>query len=127
MAFWRFRTWPDHPDNFAYLFSPFAFLLGLPVHDAMYVAQLMGMKLATNEFVAMLDLKTISNPSASHRCGGDDIPDVLCNFSTVGMIYGTYNSILDGEKSTVIGRNVETARQELRYLYCAAIVGLFVW
>ncbi|RYM36437.1 NupC/NupG family nucleoside CNT transporter, partial [Pseudomonas koreensis] len=31
---------------FAYLFSPFAFLLGLPVHDAMYVAQLMGMKLA---------------------------------------------------------------------------------
>ncbi|MBD5023052.1 NupC/NupG family nucleoside CNT transporter, partial [Xanthomonas citri pv. citri] len=82
---------------FAYLFSPFAFLLGLPVHDAMYVAQLMGMKLATNEFVAMLDLKNNLKSLPPHTVAvATTFLTSFANFSTVGMIYGTYNSILDG-------------------------------
>lgn len=51
---------------FSYIFSPFAFLLGLAPGDAMYVAQLMGMKLATNEFVAMMDLKTQLDAISPH-------------------------------------------------------------
>lgn len=63
---------------FSYIFSPFAFLLGLGGHDAMYVAQLMGIKLATNEFVAMADLKELTEfTSAAHDCRGYDIPDII--------------------------------------------------
>ncbi|MCY7932230.1 nucleoside transporter C-terminal domain-containing protein, partial [Bacillus inaquosorum] len=53
----------------------------------------------------------------------------FANFSTVGMIYGTYNSILDGEKSTVIGKNVWKLLVSgiAVSLLSAAIVGLFVW
>ncbi|MFH7519155.1 nucleoside transporter C-terminal domain-containing protein, partial [Pseudomonas syringae group genomosp. 7] len=51
---------------FSYLFSPFAYLLGLPTKDAMYVAELMGMKLATNEFVAMMDLTKHIHSMAPH-------------------------------------------------------------
>ncbi|MCY8374235.1 NupC/NupG family nucleoside CNT transporter [Bacillus inaquosorum] len=115
---------------FAYLFSPFAFLLGLPVHDAMYVAQLMGMKLATNEFVAMLDLKENLKSLPPHTVAvATTFLTSFANFSTVGMIYGTYNSILDGEKSTVIGKNVWKLLVSgiAVSLLSAAIVGLFVW
>lgn len=115
---------------FAYLFSPFAFLLGLPVHDAMYVAQLMGMKLATNEFVAMLDLKNNLTTLPPHTVAvATTFLTSFANFSTVGMIYGTYNSILDGEKSTVIGKNVWKLLVSgiAVSLLSAAIVGLFVW
>jgi concentrative nucleoside transporter, CNT family len=37
---------------FAWVFSPFAFLIGAPDHDIMAVANLLGTKAVTNEFVA---------------------------------------------------------------------------
>jgi purine nucleoside transport protein len=103
---------------FSVIFSPFAFLLGLTGHDAMYVAQLMGIKLATNEFVALLDLKDNVTYLTS-----------FANFSTVGMIYGTFNSILNDEKSNIIGRNVWKLLVSgmAVSLLSAMVVGLFVW
>lgn len=44
---------------FATLFYPLALLMGVEDRDAGKVASLLGTKLATNEFVAFLDLKTI--------------------------------------------------------------------
>ncbi|CAH0346733.1 nucleoside transporter C-terminal domain-containing protein [Bacillus sp. CECT 9360] len=115
---------------FSVIFSPFAFLLGLSGHDAMYVAQLMGIKLATNEFVAMLDLKDQISSLAPHTVAvAVTFLTSFANFSTVGMIYGTFNSILDEEKSHIIGRNVWKLLLSgmAVSLLSAMVVGLFVW
>ncbi|MFY0758210.1 nucleoside transporter C-terminal domain-containing protein [Metabacillus dongyingensis] len=115
---------------FSVLFSPFAFLLGLTGSDAMYVAQLMGIKLATNEFVALLDLKDKVGSLAPHTVAvAVTFLTSFANFSTVGMIYGTFNSILDEEKSHIIGRNVWKLLLSgmAVSLLSAMVVGLFIW
>ncbi|KRF52792.1 nucleoside permease [Bacillus sp. Soil531] len=115
---------------FSYIFSPFAFLLGLTGHDAMYVAQLMGIKLATNEFVAMMDLKKNLDTLPPHTIAvATTFLTSFANFSTVGMIYGTYNSTLSEGKSTIIGKNVWKLLVSgiAVSLLSAMIVGLFVW
>ncbi|MCU9614412.1 NupC/NupG family nucleoside CNT transporter [Caldibacillus lycopersici] len=115
---------------FSYIFSPFALLLGLPMHDAMYVAQLMGTKLATNEFVAMLDLQTQLDSLAPHTVAvASTFLVSFANFSTIGMIYGTYNSILSEGKSAIIGKNVWKLLVSgiAVSLLSAMIVGLFIW
>ena len=90
---------------FSIIFSPFAFLLGLSGSDAMYVAELMGIKITTNEFVAMMDLKSNLKSLQPHTVAvATTFLASFANFSTVGMIYGTYNSLFGGEKSSVIGK-----------------------
>ncbi|MFT8321243.1 MAG: nucleoside transporter C-terminal domain-containing protein [Bacillus sp. (in: firmicutes)] len=115
---------------FSYLFSPFAFLLGLPGKDAMYVAQLMGIKLATNEFVAMLDLKNMIPSLAPHTVAvAVTFLTSFANFSTVGMIYGTITSVVDEEKANLIGKNVWKLLISgmAVSLLSAMVVGLFIW
>jgi len=115
---------------FSVIFSPFAYLLGLAGHDAAYVAQLMGIKLATNEFVAMMDLKGRINGLAPHTVAvATTFLTSFANFSTVGMIYGTFSTILGGEKSAIIGKNVWRLLVSGIgvSLLSAMLVGLFVW
>ncbi|OAH55729.1 MULTISPECIES: nucleoside transporter C-terminal domain-containing protein [Bacillaceae] len=115
---------------FSVVFSPFAYLLGLSGKDAMYVAQLMGIKLATNEFVAMLDLKDKISGLAPHTVAvAVTFLTSFANFSTVGMIYGTFNSILSEEKSHIIGRNFWKLLVSgmAVSLLSAMVVGLFIW
>jgi purine nucleoside transport protein len=115
---------------FSFIFSPFAFLLGLPVKDALYVAQLMGIKLATNEFVAMMDLKNQLDTLSPHTVAvATTFLTSFANFSTVGMIYGTFNSVLGEGKSAIIGKNVWKLLVSgiAVSLLSAMIVGLFVW
>ena len=115
---------------FSVIFSPFAFLLGLGGDDATYVAQLMGIKLATNEFVAMMDLKGKISELAPHTVAvAVTFLTSFANFSTVGMIYGTFNSILGEDKSNIIGKNVWKLLVSGVgvSLLSAMIVGLFVW
>lgn len=115
---------------FSFIFSPFAYLLGLSGKDTMYVAQLMGIKLATNEFVAMLDLKDKISTLAPHTVAvAVTFLTSFANFSTVGMIYGTFNSVVDEEKSHIIGRNVWKLLLSgmAVSLLSAMVVGLFIW
>ncbi len=71
----------------------------------MYVAELMGIKITTNEFVAMMDLKSNLKSLQPHTVAvATTFLASFANFSTVGMIYGTYNSLFGGEKSSVIGK-----------------------
>jgi purine nucleoside transport protein len=115
---------------FSVIFSPFAFLLGLTGSDAMYVAQLMGINLATNEFVAMMDLKDKLKDLDPHTVAvATTFLTSFANFSTVGMIYGTFNSILGEENSSIIGKNVwKLLVSGIGVsLLSAMLVGLFVW
>lgn len=115
---------------FSIIFSPFAFLLGLSGQDALYVAQLMGIKLATNEFVAMMDLKEQIPSLAPHTVAvATTFLTSFANFSTVGMIYGAISSIMGEEKSRIIGKNVWRLLVSgiAVSLLSAMFVGLFVW
>lgn len=115
---------------FSVIFSPFALLLGLTGADAMYVAQLMGIKLATNEFVALLDLKDRISELSPHTVAvAVAYLTSFANFSTVGMIYGSFSSLLGEDKSQIIGKNVWKLLLSgmAVSLLTAMIVGLFVW
>ncbi|TWD91630.1 purine nucleoside transport protein [Neobacillus bataviensis] len=115
---------------FSVIFSPFAFLLGLSGHDAMYVAQLMGTKLATNEFVAMMDLKKHIDSLPRHTVAvATTFLTSFANFSTVGMIYGAIASIMGDDKSRIIGKNVWKLLVSgiAVSLLSAMFVGLFIW
>ncbi|SDN12758.1 purine nucleoside transport protein [Psychrobacillus sp. OK028] len=115
---------------FGVIFFPFAVLLGLGIQDAMYVASLMGIKLSTNEFVAMMDLKNHLQDLNPHTIAvAVTFLTSFANFSTVGMIYGTYNSTLGEERSKIIGKNVWKLLVSgmAVSLLSAMLVGLFVW
>jgi purine nucleoside transport protein len=115
---------------FSFVFRPFAYLLGLSGHEAMYVAQLMGIKLSTNEFVAMMDLnKHIPSLPAHTVAVATTFLTSFANFSTLGMIYGAFSSILGDEKSLVIGKNVWKLLVSgiSVSLLSAMFVGLFIW
>ncbi|MCK8617431.1 NupC/NupG family nucleoside CNT transporter [Fructobacillus sp. M158] len=108
---------------------PFAWLLGVGSH-AFDLAQLMGTKMVTNEFVVM---GTVTN-KISHF--PDHYAAVLtvfltsfANFSTVGMIVGCFKGMVSDDKSKVIAKNVGYLLLSgiLVSLFSAAMVGLFVW
>jgi len=115
---------------FGYVLSPFALLLGLPMHDAMYAAGLMGTKLATNEFVAMVDLTGKMDSLAPHTLAVISVfLTSFANFSTIGMIYGAIQATISAEKSAIIGKNVWkliVSGIAVSFL-SAAMVGLFIW
>jgi CNT family concentrative nucleoside transporter len=54
---------------FSWLFAPVAFLMGVEGHEVFNVADLLGIKLATNEFVAYTRLTTMAGPDAAQVAG----------------------------------------------------------
>lgn len=109
---------------------PFAWLLGLNGHDSFQMAQYMGTKLVTNEFVVMGKVtNTISNFDPHFKAVLTVFITSFANFSTLGMIIGCFKGIVDKEKNDVISKNVGYMLLSgvLVSLLSAAFVGLFVW
>ena len=69
---------------FGWLFFPFAFLMGVPLSDCFLVGQLLGQKMAVNEFVAYLHLAQIVD-QLSYR-GIVISTYALCGFANFGSI-----------------------------------------
>lgn len=112
---------------------PFAWLMGLDVHDAFQFAQYMGTKLVTNEFVVMGKIApTIHNVhlyGAHYQAQLTVFLTSFANFSTTGMIIGAFKGLADKESNDLIGRNVGYMLLSgiLVSLLSAGIVGLFIW
>ncbi len=72
-----------------YAFAPFAFIMGVPWHEAVNAGNIMATKLVSNEFVAMTDLAQ-GNFNFSDRTTA--IISVFlvsfANFSSIGIIAG---------------------------------------
>ena len=87
---------------FGTLFSPLAFLMGVPWKDAMDVGNLLGIKIAVNEFVGYAEL-------ARHVAAQDLSPRsltiatyALCgfaNFSSIGIQIGGISALAPGRRS----------------------------
>ena len=109
---------------------PFAWLMGLNVHDAWVLSQNMGMKLVTNEFVVMGSMSSkIGTFSPHFQAVLTTFVTSFANFGTLGMIIGAFKGLVDKETNDFIAKNVIylVLSGILVSLLSAAMVGLFVW
>lgn len=77
-----------------YIFSPIAFLMGVPAKDIQQVGSLMATKMLTNEFVALGELNKLTtylSPKAVAIASSYLIS--FANFSVIGIITGAVKSI----------------------------------
>ncbi|ADK07619.1 TPA: pyrimidine nucleoside transporter NupC [Bacillus cereus biovar anthracis] len=85
-----------------YIFSPLAFVMGIPTSEMLTAGQIMATKLVTNEFVAMLDLGKVAGDLSARTVGILSIFLVsFANFSSIGIIAGATKSI-DGKQANVV-------------------------
>ncbi|MCI6159285.1 MAG: nucleoside transporter C-terminal domain-containing protein [Selenomonadaceae bacterium] len=109
---------------------PFAWLMGLDTSEAFVLAQNMGTKLVTNEFVVMLGIQDTLATYSTHFQGVMTVfVTSFANFSTLGMIIGAFKGMVDDDKNDLISRNVGYMLLSgiLVSLMSAGIAGLFIW
>lgn len=101
-----------------YVFSPFAFIMGIPASEMLEAGKIMATKLVTNEFVAMLDLSKAVADLSPRTVGILSIFLVsFANFSSIGIIAGATKSI-DPKQANVV------SKFGLKLLFGATLVSL---
>lgn len=109
---------------------PFAWLMGLNVHNAFEFAQYMGTKLVMNEFVVMGKVSgNINGFDLHYKAILTVFLTSFANFSTLGMVIGCFKGIVNKEKNDLISKNVVYMILSgiLVSLLSASEIGLFVW
>lgn len=89
---------------FGKLFSPVAYLMGIPFHDIATAGNLLGEKIILNEFVAYGDLSTLINSNAISEKTILIMTYALCGFANFGSIaiqLGSIGSIAPEKRATV--------------------------
>ncbi|MDR3190794.1 MAG: NupC/NupG family nucleoside CNT transporter [Lactobacillaceae bacterium] len=114
---------------------PFAWLLGFNPAHAFEIAQFMGTKLVTNEFVVMGEVskavmgETGMFASAHARAVLTTFLTSFANFGTLGMIIGAFKGLVTKDKSDYISKHVPLMMVSgiLVSLLTASMAGLFAW
>jgi concentrative nucleoside transporter, CNT family len=113
-----------------WLFSPLAFLIGVPLDEAPQVGALLGKKTVLNELVAYLDLPAAAAAGLSERsrllaiyalCG-------FANFGSVGIMLGGLSGLLpEARRAELASLGLKSVLSGL-FATCitAALIGLFV-
>ncbi len=107
-------------DLFGLVFSPIAWLLGVPWADAQIVGKLMGEKLVLNEFIAYLDLSAMLKDPNAHKLSqqGETIATfALCGFANLSSIAMQIGGI--GEIAP--SRRADLARLGIKALICGTM------
>ncbi|MDR0136826.1 NupC/NupG family nucleoside CNT transporter [Metabacillus idriensis] len=101
-----------------YLFAPIAFIMGVPMSEAVAAGGIMATKLVTNEFVAMMDLAKVSENFSERTLGIISVFLVsFANFSSIGIIAGAVKGLHEKQGNVV-------ARFGLKLLYGATLVSI---
>lgn len=101
-----------------YIFSPFAFFMGIPMDECVVAASIMATKIVSNEFVAMMQLGDVASALSVKTVGIVSVFLVsFANFSSIGIIAGAVKA-LNEDKGNVV------ARFGLRLLYGATLVSI---
>lgn len=100
-----------------YIFSPFAFIMGVPWSEAVTAGSIMATKLVSNEFVAMLDLTKHTELSARTLGIVSVFLVSFANFSSIGIIAGAVKGLHEKQGNVV-------ARFGLKLLYGATLVSV---
>ncbi|AHG72280.1 transporter [Mannheimia sp. USDA-ARS-USMARC-1261] len=100
-----------------YIFQPLAFIIGVPWEDADIAGQMIGMKLAVNEFVGYLEFAKYLQPDSVVQLSDKTkaiITFALCGFANISSI-----AVLIGG----IGSMAPTRRSDIARLGLKAVIG----
>jgi len=105
-------------DLLGYIFSPIAFIMGVPWAEAVSAGSVMATKLITNEFVAMLSLPEYKGEFSERTLGIVSVFLIsFANFSSIGIIAGAVKGLSDRQGSVA-------ASFGLKLLYGATLVSI---
>lgn len=107
-------------DLFGLVFSPIAFLLGVPWQDAHTVGRLMGEKIVVNEFVAYSDLSSILKGQSNLTIGPQ--AETIATFALCG--FANFSSIaiqIGGIGEIAPSRREDLARLGIKALICGTM------
>jgi len=87
-----------------YILAPLAILMGISPGEVIDAGAIMGTKIVTNEFVAMLELQPLMGTLSEKTVGILTVfLTSFANFSSIGIIAGTVKGI-DNEKASIVSR-----------------------
>lgn len=110
------------------ILSPIAILMGIPLDEVIDAGAIMGTKIVTNEFVAMLEFQPMQEYMSEKTIGIVTVfLTSFANFSSIGIIAGTVKGI-DGEKAPVVSKfgMKLLINAILTSILSATIAGLFI-
>lgn len=101
-----------------YVFYPLAWLIGIPLSDALNAGSIMATKLVANEFVAMIELQKIAHQMSPRGLGILSVFLVsFANFASIGIVAGAIKGLNEQQGNVV-------SRFGLRLVYGATLVSL---
>ncbi|ANI31334.1 nucleoside permease [Yersinia entomophaga] len=101
-----------------YVFFPFAWVMGVPTHEALQVGSIMATKLVSNEFVAMMDLQKVASELSPRSVGILSVFLVsFANFSSIGIVAGAIKGLNEHQGNVV-------SRFGLKLLYGSTLVSV---
>ncbi len=111
-----------------YVFSPIAWLTGIPWHEAMSAGSLMGEKVIINEFIAYVDMAKLGDKLSAHSTA--IVTFALCGFANLTSIaiqLGLLGSIAPARMSEVAKLGLRAVLAgTLSNLMSASIAGFFL-
>jgi nucleoside transport protein len=111
-----------------YILAPIGILMGIAPSEVIEAGSIMGTKIVTNEFVAMLEFQPMLNTMSEKTIGIVSVfLTSFANFSSIGIIAGTVKGI-DSEKAGIVsGFGMKLlAGAILTSILSATIAGLFL-
>ena len=113
------------------IFAPLMWLIGVGREDIMTMGQLLGIKLASSEFVAYTQLATLKNPAnAIHLVHNKSVimaTYMLCgfaNFASIGIQIGGIGSLAPGQRKTLSEFGLKAVLGgSIASLFSATIIG----
>ena len=116
-----------------YIFSPLAFLIGVPWHEANTVGSFIGQKLVVNEFVAYLEFMPYLTEETTLILSEKSkaiVSFALCgfaNFSSIAILLGGLGGIAPSRRAEIAKFGLlAVAAGTLSNLMSATIAGLFL-
>lgn len=101
-----------------YVFYPLAWLIGIPLSDALPAGSIMATKLVANEFVAMIELQKVAAHMSPRGLGILSVFLVsFANFASIGIVAGAIKGLNEQQGNAV-------SRFGLRLVYGATLVSL---
>ena len=118
---------------FGWIFRPLAWVIGVPWEEATVAGQMIGTKLAINEFVAYLDFSKYLTPEAPMVLSEKTkaiITFALCgfaNFSSIAILIGGLGAMAPNRRGDIARLGIKAVLAgSLANLMSATIAGLFI-
>ncbi|URJ29530.1 NupC/NupG family nucleoside CNT transporter [Blochmannia endosymbiont of Camponotus modoc] len=111
-----------------YIFFPCAWIMGIPTDEILPVSSIMATKLISNEFIAIINLQTISSDLSPQTVGIASVFLVsFSNFSSIGIIAGAIKGLNETQGNMISHLGFKLIYSStLINMLSASIVGLLI-